>query len=58
MNGTPLVPGEASETGQQQPRPSSKQSAGVERKDARLQEADAIYGNLATAEEYGYVTRG
>lgn len=32
--------------------------AGVDKDNARLQEASALYGNLATAEEYGYVTRG
>lgn len=31
---------------------------GIESKTARLQEASELYGNIATVEEYGYVTRG
>ena len=31
---------------------------GAEDKELRIQEAGELYGNLAAAEEYGYVTRG
>jgi yeast amino acid transporter len=31
---------------------------GVEIKDARLMEAAELYGDVETAEKYGYVTRG
>ena len=33
-------------------------AAGNETKTGRLKEAAAIYGDIETAEEYGYVTRG
>jgi amino acid transporter len=32
--------------------------SGVESKAIALSEAGEVYGNLQTAEEYGYVTRG
>lgn len=31
---------------------------GVESKQGRITEAAALYGDIQTAEEYGYVTRG
>jgi amino acid transporter len=31
---------------------------GIESKQGRLEEAADLYGNVETAEEYGYVTRG
>jgi amino acid transporter len=31
---------------------------GIESKQGRITEAADIYGNIETAEEYGYVTRG
>lgn len=31
---------------------------GVESKEGRINEAAAMYGDIQTAEEYGYVTRG
>lgn len=31
---------------------------GIESKQGRLEEAADLYGNIETAEEYGYVTRG
>lgn len=31
---------------------------GVESKQGRILEAGELYGNIQTAEEYGYVTRG
>ena len=31
---------------------------GIESKEGRMIEATDIYGNIETAEEYGYVTRG
>jgi amino acid transporter len=31
---------------------------GVESKQGRIAEAADVYGNIETAEEYGYVTRG
>lgn len=31
---------------------------GVENKTGRLAEAAGVYGDIQTAEEYGYVTRG
>jgi amino acid transporter len=33
-------------------------ATGEENKSGRLMEAGELYGNLDTAEEYGYVTRG
>lgn len=32
--------------------------SGVESKEGRIAEAAALYGDIQTAEEYGYVTRG
>lgn len=32
--------------------------SGVESKEGRITEAAALYGDIQTAEEYGYVTRG
>ncbi len=32
--------------------------SGIQSKEGRLQEAADVYGNIETAEEYGYVTRG
>lgn len=36
----------------------STQATAVDIKDDRMLEASEIYGNLETAEKYGYVTRG
>jgi len=33
-------------------------STGIESKTGRIAEAGELYGNIETAEEYGYVTRG
>lgn len=33
-------------------------STGIESKEGRMIEAAALYGDIQTAEEYGYVTRG
>jgi amino acid transporter len=33
-------------------------ATGHESKAGRIQEAGELYGNIETAEEYGYVTRG
>lgn len=33
-------------------------ATGLESKSGRMNEAADIYGNIETAEEYGYVTRG
>lgn len=32
--------------------------SGIESKEGRIAEAAALYGDIQTAEEYGYVTRG
>jgi amino acid transporter len=32
--------------------------SGIESKEGRITEAAALYGDIQTAEEYGYVTRG
>lgn len=32
--------------------------SGMESKEGRITEAAALYGDIKTAEEYGYVTRG
>jgi amino acid transporter len=33
-------------------------ATGIESKDGRILEASGVYGDVATAEEYGYVSRG
>jgi len=33
-------------------------ATGLESKEGRVQEAAELYGNIETAEEFGYVTRG
>jgi amino acid transporter len=33
-------------------------ATGIESKQGRITEAADVYGNIETAEEYGYVTRG
>ena len=38
--------------------PQYVEPSGVESKQGRIAEAAALYGDLDTAEEYGYVTRG
>lgn len=38
--------------------PQYVEPSGIESKQSRISEAAALYGDIQTAEEYGYVTRG